>query len=130
MGTPGTASFSKRSKSENEDLVPSIREDKRATISATCSVRPSSTGRGVRRSRSRRCYEMFRERINLPGSAVADFSCDGDSAWVVDIDDGGAIGLEALGKKEQFSIQKLPPITNVRSEERRVGKECRYRWGP
>ena len=35
------------------------------------------------------------------------------------------------GKILEFEeIQKLPDLKHVRSEARRVGKECRYRWSP
>ena len=31
---------------------------------------------------------------------------------------------------EDGSLRPLPPLATVRSEERRVGKECRSRWSP
>src|SRR3712207_9337259 len=42
-------------------------------------------------------------------------------------------GLEELGEvlaAEDFRVGGLLPLTDVRSEERRVGKECRSRWSP
>ena len=37
---------------------------------------------------------------------------------------------KAEEKKEDNSIQPAPPRAEGRSEERRVGKECRSRWSP
>ena len=37
--------------------------------------------------------------------------------------------IPTQGKQPDFSIVKGIP-TNARSEERRVGKECRSRWSP
>src|SRR2546430_3036309 len=30
----------------------------------------------------------------------------------------------------EFAIRRAPPLLRLRSEERRVGKECRSRWSP
>ena len=56
------------------------------------------------------------------------------SAWRQDGKDialliGGADGLDAELKKEAASMIRLSSMT-LRSEERRVGKECRSRWSP
>jgi len=40
------------------------------------------------------------------------------------IQDGKKIGTE------QYSITKIQTGYRIRSEERRVGKECRSRWSP
>ena len=38
---------------------------------------------------------------------------------------------DSYREKKLALIQKIPtPITPIRSEERRVGKECRSRWSP
>ena len=34
------------------------------------------------------------------------------------------------GKASKFTAEKTGAATNIRSEERRVGKECRSRWSP
>ena len=55
---------------------------------------------------------------------------------LTDIDDtlttDGAITPDALAALEALRAAKLPviTITTTRSEERRVGKECRSRWSP
>src|SRR3712207_2916984 len=43
----------------------------------------------------------------------------------------GVIKMTALDSKGNYSIEFLDLVeSNVRSEERRVGKECRSRWSP
>src|ERR1035438_10075559 len=38
--------------------------------------------------------------------------------------------LLKAGRQLTFALHLLFPKLNYRSEERRVGKECRYRWSP
>ena len=39
--------------------------------------------------------------------------------------------VEAVFKEKKAALIKIPGVgRNVRSEERRVGKECRSRWSP
>ena len=53
-------------------------------------------------------------------------------------ENGATIGVEANkcvvqyrdGMKKMIPIESLEGITIMRSEERRVGKECRSRWSP
>src|SRR5260221_1534153 len=35
-----------------------------------------------------------------------------------------------LGDRQVIDVNDLPPAIRTRSEERRVGKECRSRWSP
>src|SRR3989449_8880877 len=52
---------------------------------------------------------------------------------VVSPDVGGVVRARALAKRLESDlaiIDKRRPKANVRSEERRVGKECRSRWSP
>src|SRR5260370_7861352 len=41
-----------------------------------------------------------------------------------------SLGPEAIGKTELQPGQSLETLVGKRSEERRVGKECRSRWSP
>ena len=43
-------------------------------------------------------------------------------------EDNGYFHAEVDRSKKPFTIVMPPP--NIRSEERRVGKECRSRWSP
>ena len=38
--------------------------------------------------------------------------------------------IQNLGKRMEAWIEKIQEMFNKRSEERRVGKECRSRWSP
>ena len=41
------------------------------------------------------------------------------------------IGNQGIAQDEQvFNIEKTVNVIGTRSEERRVGKECRSRWSP
>src|ERR1039458_177350 len=42
----------------------------------------------------------------------------------------GRNGLPRLQRSEWASLPTMPEVAVVRSEERRVGKECRSRWSP
>ena len=52
---------------------------------------------------------------------------------MVDNDSGGIYTYSAAGARYGYlPLWTLPPVTValIRSEERRVGKECRSRWSP
>ena len=51
-----------------------------------------------------------------------------DSAFVSNMEDNGELALNALTLA--FPLQMLIVAIGIRSEERRVGKECRSRWSP
>src|SRR3989449_1499356 len=58
--------------------------------------------------------------------------CSSDLAWNVAT---GVISVESpalveLRTEPSTSLLPIHTLTNVRSEERRVGKECRSRWSP
>ena len=40
------------------------------------------------------------------------------------------LDIEGLGKKSMEQLFNLKLVEDIRSEERRVGKECRSRWSP
>src|SRR2546429_3078632 len=42
----------------------------------------------------------------------------------------GSAGIDGFPNAEQTVSQSFSPALNRRSEERRVGKECRSRWSP
>ena len=51
-----------------------------------------------------------------------------DSAFVGNMKEGSEAALNALTLV--FPVQMLMVAVGIRSEERRVGKECRSRWSP
>ena len=64
---------------------------------------------------------------------------DGLKVQTASFINGGAIGEKSTEiscisrtseEKEDFGKTEDPKITTTRSEERRVGKECRSRWSP
>src|SRR3989454_10645946 len=65
-------------------------------------------------------FSRFREQDGLRAGAAAD-------NYSVNL--GGGAELP-VGLRVRANYQRLQGITWVRSEERRVGKECRSRWSP
>src|SRR5258708_19179605 len=55
-----------------------------------------------------------------------------DAEQIVAQIDGVSTAAEVAGRsgKEVFNVYKLLEALRLRSEERRVGKECRSRWSP
>ena len=41
-----------------------------------------------------------------------------------------SLALAFLGIANLYAVKAKPGIVKIRSEERRVGKECRARWSP
>ena len=62
--------------------------------------------RMVVRGREERALEVFNEALGLYGR------------------------MQQEGRIERFDVVLLEPNGELRSEERRVGKECRSRWSP
>src|SRR5258708_6926164 len=72
------------------------------------------------------------ERVCL--SAFADDDEPEDDPGPVKIvkfaDDGARLGVYTLAKVRKNKSEWKKQLTPLRSEERRVGKECRSRWSP
>src|SRR3712207_9557855 len=93
-----------------------------------------AAGRGRRRAvpaLSVGCLDDVR-----PGSllvampSLTDPTFAGTVVYVLDHSDTGTIGV-VLGRPSAVDIRDvLPGWCDLRSEERRVGKECRSRWSP
>ena len=66
--------------------------------------------------------EQLADRLNVTRQAVAKWE---RGAGFPDIDN-----MQALAKLFNTSVDELLDYTLCRSEERRVGKECRSRWSP
>ena len=56
------------------------------------------------------------------------YAAEGRPVLAADVDPDANLGL-ALGFDEE-TLDSIVPISKMRSEERRVGKECRSRWSP
>src|SRR3712207_9548760 len=59
------------------------------------------------------------------------YGLPGETTRVLDLFAGtGALGLEALSRGASYALFVEEGVECRRSEERRVGKECRSRWSP
>src|SRR5258708_10855694 len=64
---------------------------------------------------------LFPPTTSIPGSGsaprqVTEPSLSRESTW--------------SGGTSLWRLRQMPPLSRLRSEERRVGKECRSRWSP
>ena len=73
----------------------------------------------------------------LPFTAFANWSAGAGYANLSDSDDGDSISLGVIYGSVAYEFAKegsrfsfMPELRLGRSEERRVGKECRSRWSP
>src|SRR5256885_11039314 len=80
-------------------------------------------------------FSSRRRHTRLQGDWSSDV-CSSDLFQAITVDNDRAAGhmslailYEALGEPEQSEAEYQAAI-RVRSEERRVGKECRSRWSP
>src|SRR5258706_8717355 len=67
----------------------------------------------------RLCGTFYSTSTSYPGGVA--FSKDGKSAYAL---------LNQNNTLAKIDLTATPPVQGTRSEERRVGKECRSRWSP
>src|SRR2546426_11116661 len=71
-----------------------------------------------------------RERGRMPGAPPAAAAATALRGSSLDFEATGASGEEAGAAAEESGLMVAPGSGFSRSEERRVGKECRSRWSP
>src|SRR5690554_7663410 len=74
-------------------------------------------------------FQKIFSRFNIKYHVI----CDSDKVEIKELDSHGLIPFETGIQKsiyQQFKSDYEKPDYSCRSEERRVGKECRSRWSP
>ena len=76
-------------------------------------------------------YDAMCQRDTIRFSSNADWTVDSDCEWcTVENDSGTGNGAVSLYIQQNDGGSERDGHIVVRSEERRVGKECRSRWSP
>ena len=70
---------------------------------------------------------LYHQGFACGGVAIGDLDGDGrpDLFFV-----GGPVGNKLYLQSDTFRFEDISAAVGIRSEERRVGKECRSRWSP
>ena len=74
-------------------------------------------------------WKRFRKWSGIPGIAIAMFLFEKYAALAQKGELEGSVFFAAVADEESYSAG-MRAISSSRSEERRVGKECRSRWSP
>ena len=75
----------------------------------------------------RECTEIFKEQLQQNNNLLFDSYIPANGTYLIVKEDGTLLEpVEIELDKKSGQINR----TNRRSEERRVGKECRSRWSP